>query len=102
MHLPGVAVTDVQVNVAARIMRIATWGRGVWEMNLAPVIYVDAASTGGADGSLQHPYPTVGQAYAAAQDGYVISIAGGMYTEATVSYSKRVSLVSRGGVAIIR
>ena len=62
-------------------------------------IYVDAAYPGG-NGTLQAPYPTVGQASALAWDGCAHWIATGSYNEA-VTLNSRSTIVPIGGEVTI-
>jgi hypothetical protein len=87
------------VNGYSGVLRLSTYGRGVWE-RVGPVnCFVTAPIL-----SVPGQYSTVRAAYNAAQDCNIIRIATGTYHEAPIPFNqnKHVRLESQGGPATIR
>ena len=83
----------------------ATYGRGLWirDVPSLPVIYVDKGNTtGNEDGTLQHPFNTVGEGIGAAPPGgAIVAIRADTYQEPQMVTAK-VMLVTYAGVTTIR
>ena len=72
----------------------------VWFKHYTHTISVDGSYSGDENGTPQHPFNTVGEAYDFAWEGARLGIGAGSYPEA-LTLSKRVELTAWGGIATV-
>ncbi len=83
-------------------LELAMDGRGFWSraIDAPPVVFVDKHNTGSADGTREHPWPTVAQGVSNAPAGAIVAIRTETYDEPQL-ITAGVRLVTWGGSSFI-
>jgi len=80
----------------------ATYGRGMFQTRPLPTVYVDLGNAGTEDGTLAHPYDTVGEGIDASGNGTTLSIRTATYLEGATVFDRAGVVVATDGTVVVR
>jgi hypothetical protein len=94
-------VDDIIWHSDSRLIAV-THGRGMYECTPLEVVFVDAAASGYEDGTWNDPWNTVGEGLNAIGPGATLSVRGGAYSAGPQVVTRRITLTSNNGTAVIQ